>query len=250
MKSDRTHDTEPTIPSTDTTDSGASPPAHAESASDRALSPGVDRPDVIVTSPDAVDVERLLRSLDREPRPPAPIPDERASSNGGRFVAYRGTGRPVIPQTEQEARFQALSELSVLVNATPVPADISRRDLSTAPLGRGVVNARVIWMGAAILTAAGGFALLVALSRSHAPQLPPAAAPEPIAPVVHAPVLAAPSPVAPVTTRPEAHATATEPPTPAARPTTRTVHRHPAVAPSAALSTEEPRPRTPAFENW
>jgi hypothetical protein len=232
---------------------------------DRRSSQGVESPNEGNTSPDPLDVERLLLSLEREPRPPAPIPDERASSNGGRFVAYRGTGRPAQPRTEQVARRPALSELSVFVNATPVPTDTSQRETSTAPIipqarhgrwaagprvRRGVVNAWAMWMGAAVFVAVGVFASVLALSRSHEPQSPAAAGTESIAPVAPIAVVAEPSPVVQATTRPEVRGAAVLPVPPALPSQTRTVPRRTTATPPTASPTEEPRPRKPAFENW
>jgi hypothetical protein len=64
---------------------------------------------------------RILKALDRPPRPPAPTPEVRASSGGGDFVAYSAAARPpgVAPRTDEERRRQALAELSALVQESP-----------------------------------------------------------------------------------------------------------------------------------
>jgi hypothetical protein len=274
MKPDRTDDAGLVPESPDATDPREARAAQTDSFVDRGSSQRADRAKGANANPDPLDVERLILSLERTPRPPAPIPDERASSDGGRFVAYRATGRPAQPHTELEARRQALAELSVLVNVTPVPRDPAQPEVTTAPVtpqarrrqgtalerpgGAGDVargrhrgvNPGGMWIGATAVVAVGVFASVFALSRSHRPPRPSPTPAESIAAVARIGVVAAPSPAVQGTTRPEAPA-ATVPPAPPAFPSpTRAVPRRTMATPPAAAWTEVSRPKKPAFENW
>jgi hypothetical protein len=287
MKPEHTHGTR--SPLTDTTDPGG--PRTPDAAARRDRTP-VDRPveggvaaHEASTSPDPLDVVRLILSLERPPRPPAPIPDERASSDGGRFVAYGATGRPAQAQTEQGVRRQALAEMSVLVNATPVPADAGSQDASTARTspqarrrpraagssgGRGAVRAWALWTGTALVVALGLLGSVVVVSRLHESQAPAtpgartAAAPlvTPASATSPRVVLATPEPEKPQGMTPPAGTasdTASIPAAPVASvssvtsvPATPAASGHPlavAIRPAVGPS-EPPRPTKPAFEHW
>lgn len=273
MKPERTDDTERVPESPDAVDPHEARAAQTDSLADHGSSQRVDHATDAIRNPDALDVERLILSLERTPRPPAPIPDERASSDGGRFVAYRATGLPAQPQAELEARRQALAELSVLVNVTPVPPTPARREVTTAPVTpqarrqRGMapehpgvagdvargrhdrVNTGAMWIGATAVVAVGVFASVLALSHSHRAPRPAPTPAESIAPVAPTGVVAGPSPPVEGTTPPEGPA-ATVPPAPPALPSpTRAEPRRTMATPPAA-STGVSRPKKPAFENW
>ena len=205
------------------------------------------------TVPDPVDVERLILSLERKPSPPAPMPEERPSSDGGRFVAYRGTSRPAAPRSAEETRRKALAELSVMVNATPVPSESDGRNASTGRLHRrkrSATRAQVIWaLVASVLTLAAVLAVIAVTTRQPSMGFvlsPPAA-------LVVAPTAATLAPVAPSrVTLPPLPTSAPAPrlrrlrrvqapssPAPPTRPTRRTLS--PAPSPRSAC----PRPHAP-----
>ncbi|HEY4013583.1 MAG TPA: hypothetical protein VGM06_09610 [Polyangiaceae bacterium] len=185
------------------------------------------------TIPDPVDVERLILSLDRRPSPPAPIPEERPSSDGGRFVAYRGTSRPAAPRSAEETRRKALAELSVMVNATPVPPEGDGRTASTARLHRRPLSAtrtQVIWaLVAAGLTLAAVVSVIAVTTRSSSSSVesPPAA-------LVVAPTGATLAPVAPSRVTLPPLTTSTPAPEPAPGAETRPGESH-SVEPRAAV---------------
>jgi hypothetical protein len=160
------HDTVPNAPPPDATDPGEARLRPSERPTDPP--PGRRRADD-ATIPDPVDVERLILSLERKPSPPAPMPEERPSSDGGRFVAYRGSNRPAPPRSPEETRRKALAELSVMVNATPVPSETDGRNASTGRLHRRkgtVIRAQVIWaVAAVVLTLAAVLSVIAVTTR-------------------------------------------------------------------------------------
>jgi hypothetical protein len=107
MKRDLTNDTDPILAIDPLTESGVAPGVSAASAE--------------VASHLDPKTARILKALDRPPRPPAPTPELRASSDGGDFVAYSGATRlhGAAPRTDEERRRQVLAELSVLVQEPP-----------------------------------------------------------------------------------------------------------------------------------
>jgi hypothetical protein len=107
MKRDLTNDTDP-IPAID-------------QLTEPGVAPGVSAAPREVPSDLDPKTARILKALDRPPRPPAPTPELRASSDGGDFVAYSGATRlhGAAPRTDEERRRQVLAELSVLVQEPP-----------------------------------------------------------------------------------------------------------------------------------
>jgi hypothetical protein len=288
MKPDQTHDTGPISVFSDATDPG---PQRASATSERGvrLDESQARPPVAaheaVTNP--VDVERMILSLERSPRPPAPVPDERPSSDGGRFVAYGATGRPAQPHMEQEIRRQALAEMSVLVNATPVPPDPElpeARTARTSPQARGKTRAGgrdprrdprrdpgsrgvrawavwAVWTGTAAVLALGAVGLVVALSGYDGPQASagPAASAlvTPAGPSSPTVVLAMPAPEAIEEPMSPSSQAAPAPPgwsAPAVAPASSLAEGAarpiPGAAPAMDGPVEPPRPKKPPFEHW
>ncbi len=253
MKPEQTHDTAPMADLDDATDPGEAPEKASQEATPghRSVAAPSDR-----TNPDPLDVERLILSLERTPRPPAPIPEVRASSDGGRFVAYRATGRPAQPQLEQEARRRALRELSVLVNATPVPPESDARSAPTARLARAprAIGAKTVWgVGVAVVSVAGLVFLIVwsntrpsdagvpvALVATAHPQ-PPSSAPASVALSPLPPPEQLPNDQALEAAEARSTPTATAPPVTQTPPVAR-----PASAAPAPVPVRAPPPRTPA----
>jgi hypothetical protein len=208
------------------------------------------------TSPDALDVERLILSLDRDPRPPAPMPDERRSSDGGRFVAYRTSGRPAPPRVGEERRRQPGSELSVLVNVTPVPPELTQRDISTAPiLSLPRRRSWDIWLGVAVVIAFGAFASWAVQSRPGVVTQQPATAKARVSESpVSAEVVVAPTPriePAPPPERREVVVPSSRPPTLQPRAATPPGATTTAMSAFTEPSSTEPvRPPKQAFSTW
>jgi hypothetical protein len=167
MKPDRSLDTQPVSTSVEATGPREPPAVATEGAPEQAPSEPARGASDLNTTPDPVDVERLILSFDRPPRPPAPLPDQRPSSDGGRFVAYGTTGRPAAPQTTDDVRRRALAELSVLVNVTPVPPESVNRDNSTVLGLRARRKSLGLWMGATVLVSVGTVAALTSRRASH-----------------------------------------------------------------------------------
>lgn len=287
MKPDQTHDPRPSPVFSDATEPGR--PGATESAErlDEAPAPPAAVAHEAVASP--LDVERMILSLERSPRPPAPTPDERPSSDGGRFVAYGATGRPAQAHTEQEVQRQALAEVSVLVNATPVPTTSALREAATAPTspqargklrasgrdarrerGHGGVRGWAVWAGAAAVLALGAAGLMVALSGYDEPLASvasvapaPSALVTPAGPASPKVVLAMPapesveeasppsSPSAPPTLASSAvSAPPVTPVTPASSLADGAGRPVPGAAPAVDGPVEPPRPKKPPFDHW
>ena len=106
---------------------------------------------------------RILAGFDRPPRPPAPVTERRASSDGGFFVAYSATVQPPRSRGSQES--SALVQLSSLItHPTPVPQAPGPRDLPTHVAPRRA-SGPTIWVLVVVSLALGGasVALLAAL---------------------------------------------------------------------------------------
>lgn len=121
----------------------------------------------------------ILKALDRPPRPPAPTPELRASSEGGDFVAYSAVAQPAsgAARSEEERRRQALAELAVLVQE-PEPAAVLRspsRDVSTQ-IAAHRLRGR-LWRWAAVSLGGGLVAIAVMAWRSSATTAAPSHAP-------------------------------------------------------------------------
>jgi hypothetical protein len=191
---------------------------------------------------------RILRALDRPPRPPAPTPEVRASSDGGDFVAYSsGAHAPgAAPRSEEERRRQVLAELSVLIQEPPTSETPAHGSTTTvAPRTR---SRRVSWASwlVGILFLAGAMAVWGSLRSktvASSPQLP-TAQPETPAPaettdsppptestVASTPKVSAIAPVLSGSRLPEAPRSTPRPSTAA--------HRGPAVAASAAAPSDD-----------
>jgi hypothetical protein len=156
MRHHRPLDAGPTSVSGDESQLGNAPTEDQNTAVETSTSQTAECVDDASTSPDPLDVERLILSLDRAPRPPAPIPDERPSSDGGRFVAYRASGLPAQSQIDEDRRRQAIGELSVLVNLTPVPPEVTKREAPTAPASAGVRRRSLgLWVAGVVVIGLG-----------------------------------------------------------------------------------------------
>lgn len=109
MKRDRTDDTDPMNHALEALD-GCAEPLHGASSSGHG---------------ESIDAKTasILQSLDRPPRPPAPAPERRPSSDGGDFVAYSAVAHPAdrAARTNEERRRHVLADLAVLVEE-PHPA--------------------------------------------------------------------------------------------------------------------------------
>jgi hypothetical protein len=125
----------------------------------------------------------ILKALDRPPRPPAPTPDLRASSEGGDFVAYSAVAQPAsgAARSLEERRQQALVQLAVLVQEPESPVAVLRspsRDASTQIAAHRLRHR--LWQWAAASLGGGLVAIAVMAWRSSAattapPQAPPTA---------------------------------------------------------------------------
>jgi hypothetical protein len=145
------------------------------------------------TTPDDLDPKtaRILRALDRPPRPPAPTPELRASSNGGDFVAYstaaHAPGAP--PRSDEERRGQAFADLSTLVRGAPAattPSGRSTRTITTVPTASRMRARRsllAVTCGAIVLAVVGASVWGSSAFRTIAARSPAIiAAPAPAAP--------------------------------------------------------------------
>jgi hypothetical protein len=238
MKRDLTNDTDPTPAADAVTEPTAAPGAGFESTSRevRALDPELDPK-----------TARILKALDRPPRPPAPTPEQRPSSDGGDFVAYssppRSPGAP--PRTDEECRRQALAQLSALIQespATDTPSHVSTRTVApgsrvrtpTWPLALlavvVVASVALVWVSSTVRRTATQQALQVVPALSTPAALPAQETLVPLPP----PDIIATGPVAPATPAPDRlptppvvavappHGLPRSPPRPAV-----TVHREP-----------------------
>jgi len=119
---------------------------------------------------------RILAGFDRPPQPPAPTPERRASSDGGRFVAYSATVQPAPSRKAEASRAEALVELSMLIGQPAPTPSPSRRDdvptlVSTRPGARSRAQGLVavsVTVTAALLLALSALAVWRSLSRSPA----------------------------------------------------------------------------------
>lgn len=119
---------------------------------------------------------RILAGFDRPPQPPAPTPERRSSSDGGRFVAYSATVQPARSRKAEASRAEALVELSVLIGQAAPSQSRSRPDdvptlVSTRPGARGRAQWLVavsVTVTAALLLALGVLAVWRCSSRSSA----------------------------------------------------------------------------------
>jgi hypothetical protein len=104
---------------------------------------------------------RILAGFDRPPRPPAPAPERRASSDGGNFVAYSATVQPPRSRGSQESG--ALVELSNLItHPTPVPQAPAPRDLPTLVAPRRATGAAIGVLVVVSVVLGGAFVALLA----------------------------------------------------------------------------------------
>jgi hypothetical protein len=121
-----------------------------------------------VTPPDeTTEEDALFRALDRPPRPPAPMPVKRASSEGGDFVAYAGASVPQPAQVD-EARHLALVEIDKLAAAPDRLSD--HRDEPTQLVTRRARKWRSIGAAVAAVVVLGVvLAAVVAVRAARAP---------------------------------------------------------------------------------
>jgi hypothetical protein len=255
MRHDRPLDAGPTSLSGNESQSGNAPTEEQNTAAETSTSQTAECVDDASTSPDALDVERLILSLDRPPRPPAPIPDERPSSDGGRFVAYRACGPPAQSQIDEARRRQPIAELSVLVNLTPVPPEVKKRE---APTARGAPGVRRRPLG---LRVAGVVVIGLGVVASWAVRSGPAVVAEPaataaglVASAFSAEVVAAPTVRIQALLPPEKSEVAAplskQPTQPSRAPTPRAATTSATSALIEPSSTAPSRPAKPAFGTW
>ena len=78
---------------------------------------------------------RLLEAFNRAPRPPAPMPTQRSSSDGGDFVAYSGVTNLAArgASAVEQNRLRALEQIADVTSASGEPPAllVPQRDLST-----------------------------------------------------------------------------------------------------------------------
>jgi hypothetical protein len=141
---------------------------------------GRDGPAPTAADPDDDEMDpltyRILAGFDRPPQPPAPTPERRSSSDGGRFVAYSATVQPARSRRTQASHEEALVELSHLIEQpdpthAPPPLDDVPTVVSTWPGARSraqVLVAVSVTVTAALLIALGALVAWRSSSRSPA----------------------------------------------------------------------------------
>ena len=192
------------------------------------------------------DIDPLLKAFDRTPVPPAPLPDERASSDGGDFVAHYAVTKPAARNDArpQDARVVVQRELRQLISepsadadregalvapcevTTEIPIARQRRRRRGAMIVVGIsLVAAVILIGAAVANrpSTPNLPIVAATASSNAPASTPSAVVTlSVAPMPTAPASATTPPSA-ATTAPSSAALpvaqpSTAPPRPTARP--------------------------------
>ena len=196
----------------DRTDPGE-PPAAATNAD--TTEPGAWSPDVTPVTPSAKPLENgtdpgldpMLKAFNRPPRPPAPQPNLRPSSDGEEFAAHYASPRElrapqVMPTAHDPAVLIQLAQLArtdtaPMADPTPDAALAVQRDLQTVVLpGRRRIPVRTLIIAlacGAVIAAFGAVLFFFGAAKSqtatpsvgtgsastHSPAAPPSASPPP-----------------------------------------------------------------------
>lgn len=150
-----------------------------------------------------VEAESFLRRFLRPPRPPAPVPAQRASSDGGGFVAHYAETRPARRTRGEDAPpgvhvLQQLAEIARAPQSDSVDL-AAHRDLPTTVPGRAQFRRRIRWgIGAACVVIGVAVSALIFMRASSPPS--PATALSTPATTASAPVVSPPTATSPMAT--------------------------------------------------
>jgi len=241
--------------------------------------PGAYLPDVTPLNGTDPGLDPMLKAFNRPPRPPAPQPNLRSSSDGDEFAAHYASPRELkspraqptahVPEVLVQLALLARTDTAPMADLVADPALAVQRDVQTVVVPeRQRVSSRTLLvavMGGALLAAFGSLFFLGFLDAAKNPPQPPAAAGSSSAqPLVRppSPELSMPSsapvaivegsvaPSSPVAVPSALPAPSPVAPLPATRPTTTAPAARPASTPTRAVPSdqEKPTPARPAHE--